>query len=260
MPLLIPFFSDPAYPAPQSIAILLFLPCNSTTKHLHPSQGPPPGVPSLAFAVPEQKGRHQEQNLDLRSVFQPLQRHRQEATAFLVLTSSSRSAFTQPWSTRLARGWGEKESLSWLYADGNFTHRPLSHTSGDWLAVAKKPRFWSERISPGAHKQAREKKKKKKRVVHTKSSQRQQTCLEKTALIPPLSTSHHFLRTSETATLFFALPSDDALSLSSSQLNPTPRSALSPPCYPFPSPSNLSRYLHCRIGSWMTSPKPARQI
>lgn len=105
-----------------------------------------------------------------------------------------------------------------------------------------------------------EKKRKKKRVVHTKSSQRQQTCLEKTALIPPLSTSHHFLRTSETATLFFALPSDDALSLSSSQLNPTPRSALSPPCYPFPSPSNLSRYLHCRIGSWMTSPKPARQI
>lgn len=168
MPLLIPFFSDPAYPAPQSIAILLFLPCNSTTKHLHPSQGPPPGVPSLAFAVPEQKGRHQEQNLDLRSVFQPLQRHRQEATAFLVLTSSSRSAFTQPWSTRLARGWGEKESLSWLYADGNFTHRPLSHTSGDWLAVAKKPRFWSERISPGAHKQAREKKKKKKGGPHKK--------------------------------------------------------------------------------------------
>ena len=79
-----------------------------------------------------------------------------EATAFLVLTSLGRSAFSQPWSTSLARGWGAKP-LPWLYTDGSFIRRPLSHTSRDWLTTAEEPCFWSERISPGAHKQVRKK-------------------------------------------------------------------------------------------------------
>lgn len=138
--------------------------------------------------------------------------------------------------------------------NGNFTQCPLSHTSGDWLATAKKARFWSDRISPGAHQPENNSGPCKK--------------LTEGADLPGEDSTDPFIiyisscnsvPASAATLLFFALPSDSAIPLSSSQLNPIPCSALTPLCCPFPLPKS-NQLFTSQNQELDDFPKPASQI